>query len=94
MPLRNELKRMGHGYKIYNKNVSYLFYMDDLKPYSEYNNKLEGLLYHMKVFNNDIRIECGLDKITFQQGKLKTSNLVGLYIDTIIKEIELEQTYK
>ena len=71
--------------------------MDDLKLYGKDNNELEGLLRTVKAFSDDNGMEFGLEKCakaTFQKGKVKTTNSVVLDVDTVIRELEQEQTYK
>lgn len=70
--------------------------MDDLKMQKSDQKRL-GILHTVKQFSNDIRMESVLDKCvksTFVKGKwLKTDN-VALDKNTIIKELELECSYK
>lgn len=42
--LTRELNRTGHVYKIGDKNISNLFYIDDFKIYGKDDNELERLL--------------------------------------------------
>ncbi|XP_063585774.1 uncharacterized protein LOC134763144 [Penaeus indicus] len=60
---RIELNNTNYGYKIYNKSVNHLFYMDDLKLFAKSDKDLEGLLTTVKCFSDDIGMEFGLDKM-------------------------------
>ena len=71
--------------------------MDDLKPYSKKDNKLEGLLTTVKWFSDDIGMEFGLSKCAkakLKRGKLLRISFVQLGIDTKIRELEQEETYR
>ena len=59
--------------------------------------ELEGLLRTVKTFSDDIGMTFGLDKYakaTFIRGKLKSTSSIVLDIDTKIKELDQEETYK
>ena len=97
IPLSNELNNTRSGYNILQKVVNHLFYMDDLKLYAKNDQQLEGLLTTVKQFSNDICMEFGLDKCakaTFIRGKLKRSTPITLDIDTTIKQLDPEDSYK
>ena len=71
--------------------------MDDLKLYGKNDSELEGLLRTVKTFSDDIGMTFGLDKCakaTFIRGKLKSTSSIVLDIDTKIKELDQEETYK
>ena len=65
--------------------------------YGKNDYELEGLLRTVKAFSDDIGMTSGLDKCakaTFIRGKLKSTSLIVLHIDTKIKELDQEETYK
>ena len=71
--------------------------MDDLKTYAKSDSQQTGLLNIVKTFSNDIKMEFGLDKCakaTFKRGKLTETSDLQLDIDTCIKELDQEDTYK
>lgn len=71
--------------------------MDDLKLFAKNDQQLEGLLTTVKEFSNDICMEFGLDKCakaTFLKGKLSETSSLNLDVDTIIKELDQNETYK
>ena len=97
VPLSYELNNTGYGYSIYEEKLNHLSYMDNLKLYGKNDYELEGLLRTVKAFSDDIGITFGLDKCdraTFIRGKLKSTSLIVLDIDTKIKELDQEETYK
>jgi len=96
-PLSTMLNNTGHGYEVQGKKISHLFYMDDLKTFAKNDNQQEGLLQTVKVFSDDICMQFGLDKCakaTFRKGKLTSTSDIHLEQDTIIKELNQEDTYK
>ena len=71
--------------------------MDDLKTFAKSDSQQTSLLNIIKTFSNDIKMEFGLDKCakaTFKRGKLTETSDLQLDIDTCIKELDQEDTYK
>ena len=71
--------------------------MGDLKLYGKNDYELEGLLRTVKTFSDDIGMTFGLDKCakaTFIRRKLKSTSSIVRDIDTKIKELDQEETYK
>ena len=71
--------------------------MDDLKLFGKNDKELEGLLRIIKTFSYDVGITFALAKCakaTFIRGKLKSTSSIVLDIDTKIKELDQEETYK
>ena len=78
IPLTTELNRTGYGYKICEKSINYLFYMDDLKMFAKDDHELEGLLQTVKKFSDDIDMKFELEKCakaTFLKEKLGKINI-------------------
>lgn len=73
----------GGGYK---NTISHLFYMNDLKFYVENDNDLKPLLE--MDFNDDIRMEFGLDKCAKAMFKAGISSNVVPDINTSIKKLQ------
>ena len=48
-PLTSELNRTVYGYKIGEKSIDNLFYMDDVKLFAKEDHELEGLLQTVKI---------------------------------------------
>ena len=96
-PLSKQLNESLRGYKIFNQLISHLFYMDDLKLFAKNDKDLHDLLEIVKAFSDDIGMEFGLDKCakaTFKSGKFIKSENVELDINTVIKNLDQEDTYK
>ena len=71
--------------------------MDDLKIYAKDDVDLEKLLDTVKTFSYEIGMEFCLDKCTkatFKCGKMVKSTNVVLNDNTVIKELDQENTYK
>ena len=71
--------------------------MDGLKLYGKNDKELDGLLYTVKKFSDDIGMEFGLDrcaKATFIRGRLTSTSEIKLNEDTSIRELDQEETYK
>ena len=71
--------------------------MDDLKLFAKNDQDLEGLLNKIKEFSSDIGMEFGLEKCTkasFVRGKLQKKSSINLDIDTTIRDLDPEETYK
>ena len=89
-PLSLELNNPGYGYKIGNRSIDHLFFMDDLKLFAKNDEHLEGLLQTARQFSDDIGMSFGLDKCakTFKRGKLVHSANVCLNINNIIRDFD------
>jgi len=97
IPLSNELNNTGYGYKIFDRILSHLFYMDDLKFFAKNDQDLEGLLCTIKEFSDDIGMDFGFDKCakaTFVRGKLYKKSSITLNMGTVIRELDSGETYK
>ena len=71
--------------------------MDDLKIYVKDDIELEKLLDTVKTFSDETGMECGLDrcaKATFNHGKMVKPTNIVLNDNTVIKELDQDDTYK
>ena len=71
--------------------------MDDLKLFVKNEQDLESLLNTVKEFSNDIGMEVGLGKcakVSFVRGKLQKTSSINLDIDTAVRDLDPEETYK
>jgi len=97
-PLSSLLNETGYGYNTRSgEKINHLFYMDDLKTYAKNDKEQTGILHTVKTFSDDIRMEFGLEKCakaTFKKGKLTNSQNIQIDIDTTIKELDPEDSYK
>ena len=97
IPFSILLNNTGYGYKIYNNTINHLFYIDDLKLFAKNDQQLQGLLNIVKQFSDDICMEFELDKCakaTFFRGKLPKAKKFTLNTATVVKDLELEESYK
>ena len=83
----------------YNNNykIRHLLYMDDLKLIAKSEEELQKQIQTAKTFNDDIRMEFGLQKcakIAFQRGKLFHSQNLVIDINREIQELEHGKMYK
>ena len=88
---------MGYGYKIFDRTLNHLFYIDDLKFFAKNDLDLEGLLDTVKEFSNGTGMEFGLDKCAkafFVRGKPQKTSSINLDINTTIRDLDPEETYK
>ena len=72
-PIRNILKRANVGYKIMEKKISNLLYIDDLKVYAKHAIEMERCRALIKEFSDDIAMTFGLDKcagVHMKKGKI------------------------
>ena len=76
--------------------ISNLLYMDDLKLYRKSTTALESLLNTVRIFNNDISMEFGLDKCaTLAITKGKVTETEGMnQPNNYIKGLNIDETYK
>ena len=97
IPLTHELNHTGYGYRISEKTINHLFYMDDLKIYAKDDGELEGLLKTVKQFSDDIGMEFGLEKCakaSFTKGRLTSTEAIKIDQDTKIRDLDQEEVYK
>lgn len=99
IPLSSELNSTGFGYNVHKNasNINHLFYMDDLKLYSKTEQQLEGALHVVKKFSDDINMKFGLSKCakaTLKGGKLVKKENIVIDVDTAIKDLDQDNTYK
>lgn len=87
IPLSLESNSTRYGYKVQDRSIVHLFFMDDLKLFAKDDNNL-GVLQTVK-FSDDIGMSFGLDKcakVTIKRGKLVSSSDVCLDRDNVIKK--------
>ena len=97
IPLTNILNNNKQGFQVNKTKTNHLFYMDDLKLFSKNDSQLNDALTLVKTFSDDIKMEFGLEKcskITIKHGKSISSQNIKLDDDTIIKNLEPNETYK
>jgi hypothetical protein len=92
------LNQQGAGYEVkVKKKVSLLFCMDVLKLFSRDETKLQQELIILRTFSSDIKMEFGLVKCAtaiFKHGRQTNSQNISLNNQTIIRNMELDKTFK
>ena len=81
IPLTIILRKMNKGHQMENVRVNHLLYMDDLKLYAQSNKEIESLVNTVRIFSDDIHMQCGLDKcakVTINKGKLASTENIRL----------------
>jgi len=92
-PLSNILKRANIGFKLRKTVVSYLLYMEDLKPFAK--KKREAMLICkelVKRFSDDINMELGLDKCAVLH--IKKGNVVDSMLLSDFPSLGIDVAYK
>lgn len=76
---------------------NHLFYIEDLKLYTQNDDEREELSQKVNKCNDDISIEFGFDesdKASFKRGKLLSVSSVELDVDAVVNDVGHEQIYK
>ena len=95
--LSKRLNNTGYGYKIYDKTINHVFYIDDFKLFAKNDQKLLGFLKIVKKFGDHIWMKSVLAKCakaTFVHGKLVKDKIFTLDTTTVIKDLESKESYK
>ena len=85
------------GCEMQDQKISHLLYMDDLNTYARNYKEQKKLFEVLKTFGDDIKMKLGLDKyakVTFNKGKLTETASIKLDINSTIKELEQEESYR
>ncbi|CAK1584157.1 unnamed protein product [Parnassius mnemosyne] len=98
-PLSTVIEESGLGFRFRKENspISHLLYMDDLKLFTSKESDLLLLLKLTHNFNNDIRMEFGIDKcavINVNRGKIKDCNNFAITDDLHFSSLSETETYK
>ncbi|CAK1593322.1 unnamed protein product [Parnassius mnemosyne] len=98
-PLSTVIEESGLGFRFRKENspISHLLYMDDLKLFTSKESELLLLLKLTHSFNNDIRMEFGIDKcavINVNRGKIKDCNNFAITDDLHFSSLSETETYK
>lgn len=99
IPLTHLLNYEGKGYQLQEEKpaISHLLYMDDLKLYAKNEKELRDLLYVVKSFSDDIKMQFGLDKcakVILKRGKIEYTENIKVSEDVEIKGLEQGEAYK
>ena len=86
------------GYQVTTtEQLNHLVYMDDLKLFAKNNSQLHILLRTVKMLSDDVGLIFGLDKctkFTVTRGKASQVGDVQLEPDSIIRELNVGESYK
>ena len=64
MPLNHILRKCTAGYKLSRsqEKINHLMYMDDIKLFAKNERELETLIQAVRIYSQDIGMECGIEK--------------------------------
>ena len=96
-PLSLMINRRCNGYKIGDIYVSHLWYMDDLKGYTDSYDNLCKLANLIESMSADIGMEFGLSKckcINIVKGKYQKMGGIKLLSGGVMEELNIDETYK
>ena len=91
------INRHCKGYKIGEIWVTHLWYMDDIKGYSDSFSNLCKMANLIETMSNDIGMEFGLSKcqcINMEKGKYKKTGDIVLHSGGVMKEVAKDGHYK
>ena len=69
--------KCGYEFSVNGQKINHLLYMNDLKLYYKNEREIDSMVQTVRVFDQDIRIEFGIDKcaiIVLKRGKLARSD--------------------
>ena len=96
-PLSALINESRYGFRINSMVISHLFYVDDLKTLAKNDEEQQRILVIVKAFSDYITMEFGLDKCakaTLKKGKLTSTENMNIGVDTVIQDLEQDNTYK
>ena len=87
------------GYKLIRsqETVNHLMYMDDIKLFARNEKELETLIHTVRIYSQDIGIECGIEKCTMlvmKSGKRRLTEGMELSNQDKIITLWENETYK
>ena len=71
--------------------------MDDFKLYCKSEKALDSLIQTVRIFSEDIEMQCGINKcamLVMKKGKIVMSDSMRLPNDKVIKSLEEGESYK
>ena len=91
LPLTHILRDAAPGYHFASngKKINHLLFMDDLKLYASNKKSLKSLIQTVRVFNNDIGMEFGVEKcavLAMKKGKMASTDGIRLPNKTTMKD--------
>ena len=99
MPLNHILRKCTAGYKLSRsqEKINHLMYMDDIKLFAKNEKELETLIHAVRIYNQDIGIEFGIEKcamLVMKSGKRHMTDGMELPNQDRIRTLEENETYK
>ena len=99
MPLNQILRKCTAGYKLSRsqEKINHLMYMDDIKLFAKNEKELETLLHAVRIYNQNIGMEFGIEKCTMlviKSGKQHLMDGMELPNQDKIKSFGEKETYK
>ena len=99
MPLNHILRKCTGGYKLSRsqEKINHLMYTDDIKLFTKNEEELETLIHDVRIYNQDIGMEFGIEKcalLVMKSGKRHMTDGMELPNHGKIITLREEETYK
>ena len=99
MPLNHILRKYTAGYNLNRsqEKTNYLMDMDDIKLFAKNEKELETLIHAVRIYNQDIGMEFGIDKcamLIMKSGKPHMTDGIELPNHAKMRTFGEEETYK
>ena len=99
MPLNHILRKCTAGYKLRRsqEKINHLMNMDDIKLFAKNERELETLIHAVRIYNQDIGMEFGIEKyamLVMKSGKRHMTDGMELPNHDRIRTLEEKETYK
>ena len=77
IPLSHILRKCAAGYKLsgLQEKINHLMYMDDIKLFAKNEKELESLLHTVKIYSQDIKMEC-TNRVPFKRTEMQNSETI------------------
>ena len=98
MPLNHILMKCTAGYKLckLQEKINHLMYIDDIKLFAKNEKELETLIQTVRIYNQDIGMEFGIEKcaiLVIKSGNRHMTEGVKLLNQVVIKTLGEKETY-
>ena len=97
--LNHILRKCAAGYKLSRsqEKINHLMYMDDIKLFAKNERELETLIHAVRIYNQDIRMEFGIEKcamLVMKSDKQHMTDRMELPNHDRIRTLKEKETYK